>query len=68
MAEEKRSVTRRGFGKALAQAGGVLGIMPPINRPPGAPPTGAGPLLQVAIQEVTETVRLIGMGDPASPR
>ena len=28
--------------RALADAGGVLGIMPPISRPPGPPPTGAG--------------------------
>ena len=45
--------------RALAQAGGVLGIMPPISRPPGAPPTGAGPMCEVARQEVEETVRLI---------
>ena len=45
--------------RTLAEAGGVLGIMPPISRPPGPPPTGAGPLLQVASLEVAETVRLI---------
>ena len=45
--------------RALAQAGGVLGIMPPISRSPGAPPTGAGPMLAVARQEMDETVRLI---------
>ncbi len=44
---------------ALAQTGGVLGIIPPISRPPGPPPTGVGPMLQVARQEVAETVRLI---------
>lgn len=45
--------------RALAQAGGVLGIMPPISRPPGPPPTSAGPMLAVARAEVDETVRLI---------
>lgn len=45
--------------RALAGAGGVLGIMPLISRPPGAPPTGAGPMLAVAQQEVDETVHLI---------
>jgi membrane dipeptidase len=45
--------------RALAQAGGVLGLMPPISRPPGPPPTGAGPLLEVARHEVAATVRLI---------
>lgn len=45
--------------RALAQSGGVLGITPPISRPPGPPPTGAGPMLQVPRREVAETVRLI---------
>ncbi len=45
--------------RALAASGGVLGIMPPISRPPGPPPTGAGPLLQVARSEIDETVRLV---------
>jgi len=45
--------------RALAAAGGVLGIMPPISRPPGPPPTGAGPMFQVPRQEVDATVRLI---------
>jgi len=49
-----------GVMQALAAAGGVLGIMPPISRPPGAPPTGAGAMTQVARREVEETVRLIG--------
>ncbi|MCE7982204.1 MAG: hypothetical protein DYG89_13495 [Caldilinea sp. CFX5] len=45
--------------RALAAAGGVLGITPPISRPPGPPPTGAGPMLQVPRAEVAETVRLL---------
>lgn len=45
--------------RALARAGGVLGIMPPISRPPGLPPTGAGPMLQVARHAVEQTVRFI---------
>lgn len=45
--------------RALAAAGGVLGIMPPISRPPGPPPTGAGPMVQVPRAEVVETVRLL---------
>lgn len=45
--------------RALALSGGVLGIMPPINRPAGPAPTGAGPMIEVARCEIDETVRLI---------
>ncbi|MFN8441422.1 MAG: membrane dipeptidase [Caldilineaceae bacterium] len=44
---------------ALAQKGGLLGIMPPISRPPGAPPTGAGPMQRVARTEVEQSIHLI---------
>ncbi|MCL4504898.1 MAG: dipeptidase [Chloroflexi bacterium] len=44
---------------ALARKGGLLGIIPPISRPPGPLPSEAGPLVSVPRREIEATLRLI---------